>query len=498
MVFSPAGQLALFPAPGQRVPDAAPWLCASSAEKEAAEAGRVARPLTIRALRAALDVVPPLGTLLAVAEVLRGVNGRLAVRLAYDAFQLTLFAFLWVYGLSLFGTRNLAAAQAAHIIRTAGWTLPMFTTGMRMWAVRDGDEAGHGEEKTIDAHPFAGLARYVQLARLDRGRDGTKDDPESSAGDAGALLDHDPGDDLCPCPVCTRGLLLRSRTSVLGLLAIGFPLVTFAYFISVIWTPAVTLAPSVWDSAWSTALCAVCVVVIFVLLEAQVPGTGGILNISALDIELRLRHRVVNLALADLHSRMVSTASVDPEYEPVLPRIDQEPYVSLHGQLQAAWRTGASELSAANRVELSALGTEALAAIICAAAGSCIPATYVAGAAFCLWMLGLAAVGVAARNQQPERAAAQYRTAAQELLVLSASLPAGREQLRGLLAAHVGMLNLFAGQEEARARFFGAHVTFGSLRGLLVGGFTVLAGLWTLLRAAGVGLTMDLACRAPT
>ncbi|KAI9010729.1 hypothetical protein DFJ74DRAFT_685458 [Hyaloraphidium curvatum] len=63
------------------------------------------------------------------------------------------------------------------------------------------------------------------------------------------------------------------------------------------------------------------------------------------------------------------------------------------------------------------------------------------------------------------------------------------------LAAHAAALELYAGEtHDARRRFLGVAVGFGSFRGLLVSLATVAFAAWGLLRGFGVAATLETVC----
>ncbi|KAI9010550.1 hypothetical protein DFJ74DRAFT_312514 [Hyaloraphidium curvatum] len=498
--LSPALQLALFPAPVLGPPPDVPaWLWPADAVAAAA-AGRAARPLTASALCEELDNVKPMGTLIVWEGAARRIHRSPWARVTGDIALFALFALTWVFGVDVFGISNLVAALVALVLLQAAWFLAIFGFGLygrRLRPTKDTGAAGKPADRRnplVDSNWLALAARYLQLCTDER-RAAADLEAHGNA-DAESFLFHDDSDDLCPCSRsdCLGHALLRARTFMVVYTVIHGLLTHVAFGVAAFYGPAVTFARSVWSTPWSTVMCALCICiwVPFIFTASFFPSSG---YAGILVIELRLRHRAVALSLQGLHQRLSRALDCGPSDDASLAVLEAEPYVGLHGRMLADWRNFNKAGLITRRIVATVCFFQVLGAVINIGVGSCFPAFYLGNLVVTMWVLGVQAVGNAYKNLQPERVAAQYRSAAQSLSYLAAKVPPDRPRLLAAVKAHRDLLLSFVDLSAFKSGFFGVPVTFGTVRGVVVAGFTVAAGLWTILRATGVYVTLDLACR---
>ncbi|KAI9004456.1 hypothetical protein DFJ74DRAFT_693468 [Hyaloraphidium curvatum] len=108
-----------------------------------------------------------------------------------------------------------------------------------------------------------------------------------------------------------------------------------------------------------------------------------------------------------------------------------------------------------------------------------------------LYFLGdLAAV--AAANLEPARVGKLYASAALQLRGLSFRSP--DPSASHAIGLHVGMLESLSRTREFQARAFGVPVTFAVVRTAAATMLTVGIGLWSVLRGAGIGVTVESVC----
>ncbi|KAI9015576.1 hypothetical protein DFJ74DRAFT_271985 [Hyaloraphidium curvatum] len=517
LLLSPAAQLAVFPSPSAGPPPDVPkWLWHQDAVTAAA-AGRAARPLTLHVLREELDRSgKPMGTLVAWDMILRTrLNGRPLLLLPLlEISALLLYSMCFVYGLGLFGVRNLVVALVGFVVVRLAWILPGYGFGIyRVFtssaeasrsvatdakAQKDDRRAPAAEEVLYDSSVYAPLVRYSQLL-ADVLRTTTDTEASGACDAVDSLLEHDDSDDLCPCDgsKCLGHIFSYARSFMLAYVVVHALLSQLTFAVSIWWAPAVTLALAVWGTTWSAVLSGVFIAVLTVFYFVGTFSPGVVNNPSIFALEHRLRHRLLALDLQDLvdrFSRALDSES-DLSADVKLGNVEAEPYVGLHGQLIADWRSANAISTAPRRMVVVSFSAAALWAVVCIAVGSCIPAFYLVQMIISLWTLVLQALGSAYKNLQPARTAAQYRSAALSLSALAARIPPDRPRLLAAVRAHRDVLLAFSDLDASKAGFFGVPVTFGTLRAMMVTLVTVAAGLFTVLRATGVYVTMDLACR---
>ncbi|KAI9024858.1 hypothetical protein DFJ74DRAFT_666451 [Hyaloraphidium curvatum] len=189
---------------------------------------------------------------------------------------------------------------------------------------------------------------------------------------------------------------------------------------------------------------------------------------------------------------------------PALP--EAEPYQALHPWIAATFNQRIVQLGLSQAWYSSMIVCFVVYIALFIATGSCIPlaffTTLILNIILLVVELGLVATG----NTQVSTAADLYLQARREARELTAAATiraacdpdpdrsAHAAKLSAALVRHADVLGSFAGIGERRVRFLGFPVSFGTVRTLCITGFTVGFGLWSILRGAGVFLTVESAC----
>ncbi|KAI9005753.1 hypothetical protein DFJ74DRAFT_399762 [Hyaloraphidium curvatum] len=208
---------------------------ADDALRDPARAAREADPLDVDALIAALAPAPSLAGAVQMQRSLAPYTSWYGLHMWLLLLgNLLPLAPAFVFNDGRFSVQAMAAGAVAHALLRL-YPLPK---------VRFGRDPGLLMKGSLDTHPMAGLARWFQLLR-----EGPPPAP---------LVEHDPEDDACPCPLpaCAGRLALRAtviRAAYLAVIALLF----LAHALLLLWTPAVTLADQTWSHAWSAILIAV-------------------------------------------------------------------------------------------------------------------------------------------------------------------------------------------------------------------------------------------------
>jgi hypothetical protein len=94
-------------------------------------------------------------------------------------------------------------------------------------------------------------------------------------------------------------------------------------------------------------------------------------------------------------------------------------------------------------------------------------------------------------NAQVEAIGALYMEARDELLVLLSRVDAS---MQNHFSSQVELLSSLANCDRYKARFLGFPITFGVMRTLAATGVTLGIGLWSILRSAGIFVTIESYC----
>ncbi|KAI9004941.1 hypothetical protein DFJ74DRAFT_400496 [Hyaloraphidium curvatum] len=484
-LFSSAEWAALFPAPpvagpdSADVPDELRELAVRVGEERAA-----APPLGWDVLFAGLEGAPAARLLARLHPLLAKhvLPHYLPLRIVQQAFTLFFVALVWIENDGRFGTRQLIVATVAYVLTFAIWDSRVFVGRFRPSEkdvfMRPDDATSSGS--SADGHVLAGVVRYLELPQ------------------AGGTLftQHVPGDSLCTCPKpsCTGGLIravfffytASAVAQIIGLLS--FAVVLY------VWTPIVTFGVSTWSTPWAATLSVFGIVVISAMPAIVVLG-GHARNAAVFGLDTRMRRRAAQRCLDDLLARLRDALA-----QPVgawKPRdAESEPYMALHAALITTWRQTKAGTDARRAVALAGLLGTLVGLLIILIGSSCIPANLLAGVLYLVLFLLVFELSVlAAANTSPDRIAALYRSASHSLRSIGASASArGRTDLATSAAWHEPILAGFADVDLYRVRAFGVPITYDLVRTIVATLFTLVVGLWSVLRGAGVGVTIEMVC----
>ncbi len=139
--------------------------------------------------------------------------------------------------------------------------------------------------------------------------------------------------------------------------------------------------------------------------------------------------------------------------------------------------------------------------------GNCIPFWVIAQFLALLPFVVTDLINLSVSNSQINDLAELYSEAQHEIRELTITAlqsfvegshvdPSHNAALRGL-SAHSDLLESYLKIERVKSRLGGFVVGFGLVRTVLATTLTILIGLWTVLRSAGVVFTMESVCTAP-
>ncbi|KAI9005142.1 hypothetical protein DFJ74DRAFT_409509 [Hyaloraphidium curvatum] len=487
--FSAAEWAALFPSPVTPGPDAAdadvPHELRELALRVAAERA-VAPPLDLDALLAGLEGAPVTRQLVRVGAFLkrRGLPHYGLMELTHQAFALFFVLLVWIENDGRFGTRQLVVATVASFVRVAIWDARLMTghflpSEKEVFMKPSAADSG----SSVDGNVLAGLVRYRELVQA-----------------GGTLLtEHVPGDPLCACPKpgCTGGLTWVTFFSYTASAAVQIACMLTWPVVLRVWTPAVTLGSVTWSTPWAATLVVLGIVfiswlmVVTTLMQVATYARNG----AAFALDTRLRRRAAQLCLEDLLERLRDAlARPDGTWKPR--EAESEPYMALHGALVTTWRRTKAGSDPSRAVMLTGLLAEVVAVLIFVIGSSCIPSPNLAGVLYIIFtLLVFDLLVLAAANTSPDRIAALFRSASHSLRSIgTAAAASGRTDLAAAASWHDRFLSGFADVDPYRIRAFGAPVTFDLVRTVVATLFTLGVGLWSLLRGAGVGVTIGIVC----
>ncbi|KAI9003328.1 hypothetical protein DFJ74DRAFT_647190 [Hyaloraphidium curvatum] len=320
--------------------------------------------------------------------------------------------------------------------------------------------------------------------------------PDRSGLLPGTLLGHDEGDDECPCSgsACCGGLLDAAPAQWLAVRCLYAALFTVAG-VMLLWTPLFA-APEIWAHWWSIFLAVLaCALIPTVALE---PFTVQQADFTLVKIEGRVRRRLLRRALGALLAR-ARRAIVDKAPFPASGDLwgTAEPYMQFHAELRPRWRLEFAFFSLSHIFPVF-IGLYAALVALSIAIGGCVPAWTVAFLAYYLAHLLVDLWSAAAANREIALAGELYSLALSEigeLLVLAQPPNAPQLPPAAHLAAHAGFLaRCVAESLQARRKFLGFEVGYGSLRALLVSLATVAFAAWGAARGFGVAVALGSVC----
>ncbi|KAI9015964.1 hypothetical protein DFJ74DRAFT_678919 [Hyaloraphidium curvatum] len=402
-------------------------------------------------------------------------------------------------------TASLAAGIVSNLWFVIVTALPVVFGGLsQFW--KSFARGGTAREPDYNVHVLAGLIRWSQLVDEDS-VDGRRAADERESADppkAGSiLLRHFPSDPLCPCAAPTCAGRLGKSASLLRLAeASSRVLLVTASLMMVLTTPLVVRAPVFWTSSWALpGALAWLAAVNYVFFN--VFGRFST-NASLLRLTLRIQRRAMLLSLRSFFDRFEeaifggdgTATSAGVAESARIPA--SELYPKLHYRLASNWERRIPFLLS-GRILLSHIfaGTS-LPFIVDLAVGSCIPAYVVLCYIYILCVLITDLTHLSLSNEQIDAITELYRQAQTEIrdkLVRAQALPFDPERARLMdaLREHDRLLASFREVNVFRAKFLGFVVDFAVLRTFLVTVFTVLVGLWSILRGSFF-FTLDSMC----
>ncbi|KAI9026014.1 Alpha/Beta hydrolase protein [Hyaloraphidium curvatum] len=413
---------------------------------------------------------------------------------AYAAWCVSMAALLapaWGFGRARFGLRQLAVATAFR-----GGTLLLFPVqygvaapGAWGWlpAARPGDQVSLDGVSTI--------ARYRRLAA------------EDAAGSS-ALLRHDAGDGNCPCclPGCAGPLAgSRADAAAAARFAVHVVHVVVEWCFGMSYTAFYTLGSANWSEWWSILLSSAFLAVSAVLLSSQfVNETFFDTSVATLSLQRRLHVRALNVLLdrtvegCERVAEHVCRGAAGPDPASQVPLGDD--YAALFSRYAACWNQATASSEAGMRFFAFAVLSEAVVGIANLVAGSCVTFNTLATLVLLTEVFTHLVVVAVANREVTElsalvrRARSRIRTAARRIGVAPTDDPASRAAVLSALEGHKEELSTMLEADEHRATFFGFPITGATVRGTLLTFLTLLVGLYSVLRAGGTFVTMDIVC----
>ncbi|KAI9010229.1 hypothetical protein DFJ74DRAFT_686445 [Hyaloraphidium curvatum] len=368
-----------------------------------------------------------------------------------------------------FDVRGLAVGLAVMLFNTSAYNVGLMLQGVPAWK----------NPPTEDGSVFAGLVRWLELC-------------DRAAVNPPALLRHEDGDPLCPCPLPGCGgnaarasAALRGTRYVVQMLAGNL-----TYFVFIYWTPAVFLATETWTVAWRAVLMAYVaisqtVILFSMYLEDQVT------DVALVGLDGRLEVRAIRLSLVGVIDACVPPSSLlGSEGTTALPAVAD--YVALHQLLGPKWRSRVAASLAYNQLVAVVFLCDVFVFFVSLVGAGCAPAWILA---VLLWRAVDAlymSTTWASCNAHVAAHARLYARAAQDIRL---SIARGNLPTPPAAQSHLAVLDAFAapGPREF-ATAFGVPVTFGFVRGAAVTIVTVAVGLFGILRGAGARATVQSFC----
>ncbi|KAI9014033.1 hypothetical protein DFJ74DRAFT_645073 [Hyaloraphidium curvatum] len=443
--FTARDFLALFPAAPQPPETLLPRDCAPDAFDPAAEL-RGQDPLGVdaflRELRSRSRLLSAQTRLaLWLAALPEWFGGAVVQQFSWIALALALLVPLWVFNasLGLFDTVPLAMGTAAIVVACSMWILFIVArTDFRAWIVAGRYSAG----VSLDNHVHATVVRWCQAARgAAASAEACETARELARGCGSVLGKHEEGDAFCSCArVGCAGTLARNAARLQACYAAS-QVINLWYILSLVWTPLFSAAyvPLTYTTWWSGTLAAAYIAV--ASFRAFYNSSRILLLTTAhLDLEQRIQH----------------------------------PSCSARA-------TSATMIIVCSFAALQGL-------VFNVAGDACVPMWVLAMIAFNLRLIFVDAIVELvhyARTASAPAGAADTEEGRLARVDALASLSENAEILRAFVAG-----------DQHRARFFGLVATMSLVRTLAVTLFTVLLGLWTIFRGAGIRFVVDVACPA--
>ncbi|KAI9015575.1 hypothetical protein DFJ74DRAFT_271849 [Hyaloraphidium curvatum] len=403
---------------------------------------------------------------------------------------------LFLFNDGRFPLDNLAVGYACVMVLSttiaAASLMGLFLRG-RTVAARDQDLSGH---------PLAVFARWRQL--VDSGA-------SEKPGSAPSLVLHSQGDPLCPCGECVAPLF-QSAVALRLLEQAYRTVISIALIFFGQYTVLVTFSERTWSSPWSAFVAAAfrgcagldsapetlirttissVALTAFIITTNSMVTVGG--NVAAVRLGLRLHSRGLKRALSsflDNHETALFRGGTFSE-------VDQEPFVGVCERLAFLWRNRFPAFSSTPYIIIGYVIAPLVGIVANIAAGTCVPLWCLLTLAFSLVLIVTDIINFASSNSQVSAASSLLLRAYRESKLLLAR--AGVAGLAGTPAArslseYADLIAAYAQADGCEARFMGFVVRYGTARTFAVTMFTVGVGLWSILRTAGVTVTLDTAC----
>ncbi|KAI9005552.1 hypothetical protein DFJ74DRAFT_691225 [Hyaloraphidium curvatum] len=316
---------------------------------------------------------------------------------------------------------------------------------------------------TYDRTAFGVLCRWRQL--VEETEAATKDLKLEEAGAVrgetpSPLIQHDPGDALCPCPsdCCGGGLFLRGDATERLMSTVLLPLPLICVFFFALWTPLVTLAGRFWGS-WGAVGAAGCILMVLVRLGLFAPIRNLVSHtVSSASLSRRLYRRALAMSLRSFLQRYRARLAPGPggaSDDPGAAEFMCKPPASeLHVSLCQLWIRG---LGAYNgffqRLMACTLACLVLSLLITLASGPCISAYQILGAAAVLSRVTYEMLVYAAYNGQADDVVSLCSEALEALASIAGEAACASAPDHAALAsirAHEKLLALFVARADRR------------------------------------------------
>ncbi|KAI9015926.1 hypothetical protein DFJ74DRAFT_678820 [Hyaloraphidium curvatum] len=276
---------------------------------------------------------------------------------------------------------------------------------------------------------------------------------------------------------------------------LGRSLMDAAVYFTMSYSSIVTLAPATWTHWWSALFAAVACAVAPILFSLVTGISMIFLGIPQMELSRRLTLRAAHLSLASFFAQIErGSTCIDAEDAPTAG--GPEPlYLVLHRRLTAEWISRANATTGGRYFLVLLSFCAFVAGAVYATAGGCLPAWPVL--LFAITVLDVTRnlfVAAASNSGVTDCSATHGRAGTRVRELLAAGGPRGPGEHRSL-KAHGALLSSLANDEAYKGSFMGFRVGYGAARTFVVTMFTVLVGVWSILRGIGIYLSADNVCR---
>ncbi|KAI9008668.1 hypothetical protein DFJ74DRAFT_773059 [Hyaloraphidium curvatum] len=254
-----------------------------------------------------------------------------------------------------------------------------------------------------------------------------------------------------------------------------------------------------WTSPW--AALATCALVVWFGPGFSITMMINPTHAPLMELSNRVQERAVAVALGRSLARFSSRLE-DPAFR--VPPEDREAdvvfHAVLHSRLVRRWRRASADLQSSRVYAAMMVVSFVSGAVVSAAGGSCIPLWILFSILAVMAWIFLDLVTIATSNEGPERIARRYVEAG--LRAREMASRAGCREM-GQLAEELKDFHWIAQSyaevaRTTRAGLVGYPITWGVLRSFAVTFLTLVLGMFTLLRSAGVAFVPGQFCRSPS